>query len=182
MKDFKEILLEKLKVSGNINNYDYDTVYWDKNAFERMITFIIYDDKVTDSFFVNNPEEKIPESYLAFYPEDEEGNDIDYKGLAEYCLEKNIKNLKHIPIEVEDVEEMFGPLDYGNTVYMYYYGNTVKTIIVELRIDGSWYYDIFGDKEINKVINLLPNNLTETEEYRSSLLHAYELRYKNEDE
>ena len=182
MKDFKEILLEKLKVSGNINNYEYEKVYWDKNAFERMITFIIYDDKVTDSFFVNNPEEKIPESYLAFYPEDEEGNDIDYKGLAEYCLEKNIKNLKHIPIEVEDVEEMFGPLDYGDTVYMYYYGNTVKTIIVEFRIDGSWYYDIFGDKEINKVINLLPNNLTETEEYRSSLLHAYELRYKNEDE
>ena len=90
MKDFKEILLEKLKVSGNTNNYDYDTVYWDKKAFERMITFIIYDDKVTDSFFVNNPEEKIPESYLAFYSEDEEGNDIDYKGLAEYCLEKNI--------------------------------------------------------------------------------------------
>ena len=173
MKDFKEILLEKLKVSGNINNYDYDTVYWDKKAFERMITFIIYDDKVTDSFFINNPEEKIPESYLAFYPEDEEGNDIDYKGLAEYCLEKNIKNLKHIPIEVEDVEEMFGPLDYGNDA---------KTIIYEGHIDDSWYYNIFGDKEINKVIDLLPNNLTETEEYRSSLLHAYELRYKNEDE
>ena len=76
MKDFKEILLEKLKVSGNINNYDYKTDYWDKYAFERMITFIIYDDKVTDSFFKNNPEEKIPESYLAFYSEDEE---IPYK-------------------------------------------------------------------------------------------------------
>ena len=181
MKDFKEILLEKLKVSGNINNYDYDTVYWDKDVFERMITFIIYADNVTDSFFVNNPEEKIPESYLAFYPEDEEGNDIDYKGLAEYCLEKNIKNLKHIPIEVEDVEEMFGPLDYGNTVYMYYYGNTVKTIIVEFRIDGSWYYNIFGDKEINKIINLLPNNLEEIEEYRLSLLQAYELHLKENE-
>ena len=40
MKDFKEILLEKLKVSGNINNYDYKTVYWDRDMFERMITFI----------------------------------------------------------------------------------------------------------------------------------------------
>ena len=65
---------------------------------------------------------------------------------------------------------------------MYYYGNDAKTIIYEGNIDGSWYYNIFGDKEINKVINLLPNNLTDTEEYRSSLLHAYELRYKNEDE
>ena len=174
MKDFKEILLEKLKVSGNINNYDYDTVYWDKKAFERMITFIIYDDKVTDSFFVNNPEEKIPESYLAFYPEDEEGNDIDYKGLAEYCLEKNIKNLKHIPIEVEDVEEMFGPLDYGNTVYMYYYGNDAKTIIHEAHLDGSWYYNIFGDKEIDKVINLLPHNLAE-DNNQISLKQNFEL-------
>ena len=179
MKDFKEILLEKLKVSGNINNYDYKTVYWDRDMFERMITFIIYDDNITDSFFKNNTEEKIPEAYLAFYPEDEEGNDVDYNGLFEYCKGKN---LKEIPIETEDVEEMFGSLDYVDSIHMYYYGNTVKTIIVELRIDGSWYYDIFGDKEINKVINLLPNNLTETEEYRSSLLHTYELRYKNEDE
>ena len=114
MKDFKEILLEKLKGSGNINNYDYDTVYWDKNAFERMITFIIYDDNITDSFFKNNPEEKIPEAYLAFYPEDEEGNDVDYNGLFEYCKGKN---LKEIPIETEDVEEMFSAMqDALNTV------------------------------------------------------------------
>ena len=103
MKDFKEILLEKLKVSGNINNYNYNTVYWDKYAFERMITFIIYDNDVTDSFFKNNPEEKIPEAYLAFYPEDEEGNDVDYNGLFEYCKGKN---LKEIPIETEDVEKI----------------------------------------------------------------------------
>ena len=46
MKDFKEILLEKLKVSGNINNYDYKTVYWDRDMFERMITLQIVSSKI----------------------------------------------------------------------------------------------------------------------------------------
>ena len=178
MKDFKEILLEKLKVSGNINNYDYKTVYWDRDMFERMITFIIYDDNITDSFFKNNPEEKIPEACLAFYPEDEDGNDVDYNGLFEYCKGKN---LKEIPIETEDVEEMFGSLDYVDSIHMYYYGNDAKTIIYEGNIDGSWYYNIFGDKEINKIINLLPNNLEEIEEYRGSLLQGYE-SYLKENE
>ena len=178
MKDFKEILLEKLKVSGDINNYDYKTIYWDRDMFERMITFIIYDDDITDSFFKNNPEEKIPEACLAFYPEDEEGNYIDYKGLFEYCKGKN---LKEIPIETEDVEEMFGSLDYGDSIHMYYYGNDAKTIIYEGHIDDSWYYNIFGDKEINKVINLLPNNLEEIEDYRLSLLQAYELHLKENE-
>ena len=178
MKDFKEILLEKLKVSGNINNYDYKTIYWDRDMFERMITFIIYDDNITDSFFKNNPEEKIPEAYLAFYHEDEEGNDVDYNGLFEYCKGKN---LKEIPIETEDVEEMFGSLDYGDSIHMYYYGNDAKTIIYEGHIDGSWYYNIFGDKEINKIINLLPNNLEEIEEYRRSLLQGYEAYLKENE-
>ena len=178
MKDFKEILLEKLKVSGNINNYDYKTVYWDRDMFERMITFIIYDDNITDSFFKNNTEEKIPEAYLAFYPEDEEGNDVDYNGLFEYCKGKN---LKEIPIETEDVEEMFGSLDYVDSIHMYYYGNDAKTIIYEGNIDGSWYYNIFGDKEINKIINLLPNNLEEIEEYRGSLLQGYESHLKENE-
>ena len=101
MRTFKEHILEKLKVSGNINYYECATDYWDRDMFERMITFIIYDDNITDSFFKNNPEEKIPEAYLAFYPEDEEGNDVDYNGLFEYCKGKN---LKEIPIETEDVE------------------------------------------------------------------------------
>ena len=178
MKDFKEILLEKLKVSGNINNYDYKTVYWDRDMFERMITFIIYDDNITDSFFKNNTEEKIPEAYLAFYPEDEEGNDVDYNGLFEYCKGKN---LKEIPIETEDMEEMFGSLDYADSIHMYYYGNDAKTIIYEGNIDGSWYYNIFGDKEINKIINLLPNNLEEIEEYRGSLLQGYESHLKENE-
>ena len=178
MKDFKEILLEKLKVSGNINNYDYKTVYWDRDMFERMITFIIYDDAITDSFFDNNPGEKIPESCLAFYPEDEDGNDVDYNGLFEYCKGKN---LKEIPIETEDVEEMFGSLDYVDSIHMYYYGNDAKTIIYEGNIDGSWYYNIFGDKEINKIINLLPNNLEEIEEYRGSLLQGYESHLKENE-
>ena len=60
MKEFKEILLEKLKVSGNTNYYEYTTNYWDRDMFERMITFIIYYDDITDSFFKNNPEQKIP--------------------------------------------------------------------------------------------------------------------------
>ena len=178
MKDFKEILLEKLKVSGNINNYDYKMAYWDRDMFERMITFIIYDDNITDSFFKNNTEEKIPEAYLAFYPEDEEGNDVDYNGLFEYCKGKN---LKEIPIETEDVEEMFGSLDYVDSIHMYYYGNDAKTIIYEGNIDGSWYYNIFGDKEINKIINLLPNNLEEIEEYRGSLLQGYESHLKENE-
>jgi len=174
MKNFKEILLEKLKVS-NTNNYDYGTDYWNRDMFERMITFIIYDNKITDSFFNNNPEQKIPEACLSFYPEDEEGNDIDYKGLFNYCKGKN---LNEIPIELEDIEELFGDLDYNDEINMYYYGNDAKTIIYEARLDGSWYYSLFGDKEINKVIDLFPNNLLEMEDDRRPLLEAYEFYLK----
>lgn len=174
MKDFKEILLEKLKVS-NTNNYDYGTDYWNRNMFERMITFIIYDDKITDSFFNNNPEQKIPESCLSFYPEDEEGNDIDYTGLYGYCKGKNLRD---IPVEMEDIEELFGDLDYNDRINLYYYGNDVKTLIYEAKLDGSWYYSIFGDKEINKVIDLFPSNLVEIEDDRRSLLEAYEFYLK----
>lgn len=170
MKDFKEILLEKLKVS-NTNNYDYGTDYWNRDMFERMLTFIIYDQRITYSFLDNNSEQKIPESCLSFYPEDEDGNDIDYNGLFEYCKGKN---LKEIPIEEGDIEELFGELDYGDSINIYYYGNNVKTIIYEARLDYSWYYSIFGDKEINKVMNLFPNNLIEKEDDRRSLLQAYE--------
>lgn len=178
MKDFKEILLEKLKVSSNTNNYEYGTDYWNRDMFERMITFIIYDDEVTDSFLDNNPEPKIPESCLSFYPEDEEGNDIDYTGLYEYCKGKN---LKEIIIETEDIEELFGDLDYNDEINMYEYGNSndVKTIIYEARLDGSWYYSIFGDKEISKVLNLFPHNLVEIEDDRRSLLEAYEFYLRN---
>lgn len=175
MKDFKEILLEKLKVS-NTNNYEYGTDYWNRDMFERMITFIIYDDKITDSFFNNNPEQKIPESCLSFYPEDEEGNDIDYTGLYGYCKGKNLRD---IPVEMEDIEELFGELDYSDSINIYYYGNDVKTIIYEARLDYSWYYSIFGDKEINKVINLFPDNLIEKEDDRRSLLEAYEFYLKD---
>ena len=179
MKDFKEILLEKLKVSKNSNNYyEYTTDYWDRDMFEHMITFIIYDNDITDSFFDNNPEQKIPESCLAFYPEDEDGNDVDYNGLFDYCKGKK---LKEIPIETDDLEELFGDLNYGDSINMYYYGNDAKTIIYEGHIDGSWYYNIFGDEEINKIINLLPNNLEEIEEYRRSLLQGYE-SYLKENE
>lgn len=171
MKDFKEILLEKLKVSSNTNNYDYGTDYWNRDMFERMITFIIYDNIITDGFLANNPEQKIPESCLSFYPEDEEGNDINFNGLFEYCKGKN---LWKISIELEDIEELFGDLDYNDEINMYYYGNDPKTFIYEAKLDGSWYYSIFGDKEINKVINLFPNNLVEIEDDRRSLLQAYE--------
>ena len=174
MKDFKEILLEKLKVSKNSNNYyEYMTTYWGRDMFERMITFIIYDDDITDSFFNNNHEQKIPESCLTFYPEDEDGNDIDYNGLYEYCKRNN---LKEIPIEEEDLEEVFGPLDYSDRVNLYYYGNNVKTIIYEMYSDGSWYYNIFGDKEIGKIINLFPSNLVEVKDDRRSLKQAYEFQ------
>ena len=176
MKDFKEILLEKLKVSGNINNYDYKTVYWDRDMFERMITFIIYDDKVTDSFFDNNPGEKIPESCLGFYPEDEVGNDIDYDGLFEYCKGKKIKE---IPIEEEDLEQVFGKLNYSDSVNFYYYGNrdnNVKTIICEMHLDGAWYYSIFGDKEIDEIINLFPHNLSPVEDNKRFLKQAAEIQ------
>ena len=174
MKNFKEILLEKLKVSKNSNKYyEYTTDYWDRDMFEHIITFIIYDDDITDSFFDNNPEQKIPELRLGFYPEDEDGNDVDYNGLFEYCKGKK---LKEIPIEEEDLEELFGDLDYGDSINMYYYGNDVKTIIYEVHLDGSWYYNIFGDKEIDKVINLLPHNLAEIKNNNQvSLKQSFEL-------
>ena len=180
MKDFKEILLEKLKVSGNINYYEYATDYWDRDMFERMITFIIYDDDITDSFFENNPEEKIPESCLAFYPEDEDGNDVDYNGLFEYCKGKK---LKEIPIEEEDVEQVFGKLDYNDIVNVYYYGsrpNNVKTIIYEMYSDGAWYYSIFGDKEIGEIINLFPRNLSQVEDNKQFLKQAAEIQLEQQ--
>lgn len=176
MKDLKDILLEKLKVSSNTNNYGYGTDYWNRDMLEHMITFIISDDNITDSFFDNNTEQKIPESCLSFYPEDEDGNDIDYNGLYEYCKGKN---LKEIPIVQEDIEELFGDLDYNDRINLYYYGNDVKTLIYEARLDGSWYYSIFGDKEINKVIDLFPHNLVEIEDDRRSLLQAYEFYLKD---
>ena len=176
MKDLKDILLERLKVSSNTNNYGYGTDYWNRDMLERMITFIISDNDITDSFFDNNTEQKIPESCLSFYPEDEDGNDIDYNGLYEYCKGKN---LKEIPIVQEDIEELFGELDYSDSINIYYYGNDVKTIIYEARLDYSWYYSIFGDKEINKVINLFPDNLIEKEDDRRSLLQAYEFYLKD---
>ena len=178
MRTFKEHILEKLKVSGNTNYYEYTTNYWDRDMFERMITFIIYYDDITDSFFKNNPEQKIPESCLSFYPEDEEGNDIDYNGLYQY---NKGNKLKEIPIEKEDVEEMFGPMDYGDSISMYYYGTDANTIIWESRLDGEWHYSIFGDKELDKVINLFPHNLTEIEEYTRPLLQAYELHLKENE-
>ena len=176
MKDLKDILLERLKVSSNTNNYGYGTDYWNRDMLEHMITFIISDDDITDSFFDNNTEQKIPESCLSFYPEDEDGNDIDYNGLYEYCKGKN---LKEIPIVQEDIEELFGELDYSDSINIYYYGNDVKTLIYEARLDGSWYYSIFGDKEINKVIDLFPYNLVEIEDDRRSLLEAYEFYLKD---
>ena len=178
MKDFKEILLEKLKVSSNVNNnnYEYKTDYWNRDDFERLITFIIYDDTITDSFFDNNPEQKIPESCLTFYSEDEYGNDIGYNGLYNY---NNGNNLNEIKFEQEDIEELFGALDYNDSINIYYYGNDAKTIIYEMYSDGSWYYSIFGDKEINKVINLFPDNLIEKEDDRRSLLQAYEFYLKD---
>ena len=181
MKTFKEILLEKLKVSKNSNNYyEYETDYWDRDMFEHAITFIIYNDDINDSFFDNNPEEKIPESCLAFYPEDEDGNDIDYNGLFEYC---NGKKIKEIPIEEEDVEQVFGQLDYSDSVNIYYYGNrpkNVKTIIYEMYSDGVWYYSIFGDKEIDKIINLFPPNLVEVEDNKHFLKQAAEIQLEQQ--
>ena len=178
MKDFKEILLEKLKVSSNVNtnNYEYKTDYWNRDDFERLITFIIYDDTITDSFFDNNPEQKIPESCLTFYSEDEEGNDIGYNGLYNY---NNGNNLNEIKFEQDDIEELFGALDYNDSINIYYYGNDAKTIIYEMYSDGSWYYSIFGDKEINKVINLFPDNLVQDENDTRSLLQAYEFYLKD---
>ena len=181
MKDFKEILLEKLKVSKNSNNYyDYETDYWDCDMFERAITFIIYNDDINDSFFENNPEQKIPESILAFYPEDEDGNDIYYNGLFEYLKGKKINE---IPIEKEDVEEVFGKLNYGDSVNFYYYGNrtnNVKTIIFEMYSDGVWYYSIFGDKEIDEIINLFPHILSQVEDNKSFLKQAAEIQLEQQ--
>ena len=176
MKDLKDILLERLKVSSNTNNYEYKTDYWNRDDFERLITFIIYDDTITDSFFDNNPEQKIPESCLTFYSEDEYGNDIGYNGLYNY---NNGNNLNEIKFEQEDIEELFGALDYNDSINIYYYGNDAKTIIYEMYSDGSWYYSIFGDKEINKVINLFPDNLVQDESDIRSLLQAYEFYLKD---
>jgi hypothetical protein len=79
------------------------------------------------------------------------------------------------------MEELFGTLDYNDRINLYYYfnSNNVKTIIYESRLDGSWYYSIFGDKEINKVIDLFPSNLVEIEDDKRSLLQAYEFYLKD---
>ena len=68
-----------------------------------------------------------------------------------------------------------------STGWWYQYSDGSYPVSSWRKIDGSWYYNIFGDKEINKIINLLPNNLEEIEEYRRSLLQGYE-SYLKENE
>ena len=98
----------------------------------------------------------------------------DYTGIYDY---NEGKNLREIPYVQEDIEELFGTLDYTDTVNLYYYfnGNSVNTIIYESQSDGCWYYSIFGDKDLIKVINLLPPNLVEEPNDQRPLLLAYEI-------
>jgi hypothetical protein len=177
MKGLKEILLERLKVSKS-NQYSYESCDWNWDMLERLLTFIIYDDNITDSFFDVNNGQKIPECCITFFSEDEDGNEIDFPGLYQY---NNGKNLREIPFEQDDIEDLFGTLDFGDSVNIYYYfnGNDVKTIIYEVYSDGSWYYSIFGDKEIDKVLNLFPDNLVQDESDIRSLLQAYEFYLKD---
>lgn len=177
MKNFKEILLEKLKVTKS-NQYSCEADYWNRDMLERLLTFIIYDTDITDSFFDTNKEYKIPEYCITFFSEDEDGNEIDFHGLYQY---NKGKNLREIPFEQEDIEDIFGTLDYNDSVNIYYYfnGSNVKTIIYEVYSDGSWYYSIFGDKEVDKVLNLFPDNLVQDEDDVRSLLQAYEFYLKD---
>lgn len=179
MKDLKEILLEKLKVSSNTNNYNYETCYWDRDMLEHMLTFIIPDVEITDSFFEHNTDNEISENTLAFYPEDIDGNYLDnYTGIYDYNVGKNFRE---VPYCQDDIEELFGTLDYNDTVNIYYYttSNIVHNIIYEAQLDGCWYYSIFGDKDLIKVINLLPPNLVEEPNDHRSLLQAYEFYLKD---
>lgn len=176
MKTLKTLILEKLKVSKS-NQYIYDADYWDRDDLEHLLTFIIYNDEITYSFFYTNTEKKIPEYCITFLTEDEDGNEIDFPGLYQY---NKGKNLREIPFEQEDIEELFGTLDYNDDVNIYYYfnANAVNTIIYEMYSDGSWYYSIFGDKDVDKVINLFPDNLVQDEHDTRSLLQAYEINSK----
>ena len=178
MKTLNELILEKLKISSETNKYNYETAYWDRNDLGRLLTFIIYDEDITDSFFEHNTDNEISENTLAFGPEDTEGNYLDdYTGIYDY---NDGKNFREIPFSEEDIEELFGTLDYNDTINMYYYttGNIVHNIIYESQSDGCWYYSIFGDKDLIKVINLLPPNLFEEPNDHRSLLQAYEINSK----
>ena len=177
MKTLKTLLLEKLKVTKS-NQYICEADYWNRDMLERLLTFIIYDDDITDSFFNTNKEQKIPEYCITFLLEDEDGNEIDFLGLYQY---NKGKNLREISFNQEDIEDIFGTLDYSDHVNIYYYfnGSNVKTIIYEVYSDGSLYYSIFGDKEVDKVLNLFPDNLVQDESDIRSLLQAYEFYLKD---
>ena len=177
MKTLKTLILEKLKVTKS-NQYICEADYWNRDMLERLLTFIIYDDDITDSFFNTNKEQKIPEYCITFLLEDEDGNEIDFLGLYQY---NKGKNLREISFNQEDIEDIFGTLDYSDHVNIYYYfnGSNVKTIIYEVYSDGSWYYSIFGDKEVDKVLNLFPDNLVQDESDIRSLLQAYEFYLKD---
>lgn len=175
MKTLKTLILEKLKVSTKSCQYPYSTCKWNRDELERVLTFFIYDTDITDSFFEHNTDNKIIENTLAFCSEDKDGNYMDYyTGIYDY---NDGKNLREIPYVQEDIEELFGTLDYSDTVNLYYYfnSNSVNTIIYESQSDGCWYYSIFGDKDLINVINLLPPNLVEEPNDQRPLLQAYEI-------
>lgn len=176
MKTLKTLISEKLKVSSC--QYSYGTCMWNRDDLEHLLTFFIYDTEITDSFFEHNTDNKISENTLTFCPEDTEGNYLDdYTGIYDY---NDGENFGEIPYNQEDIEELFGTLDYNDTVNLYYYtkGNIITTIIYESQIDGYWYYSIFGDKDLIKVINLLPPNLVEEPNDHRTLLQAYEINSK----
>lgn len=100
----------------------------------------------------------------------------DYTGIYDY---NDGENFGEIPYNQEDIEELFGTLDYNDTVNIYYYtSNNVHNIIYESQIDGYWYYSIFGDKYLTNIINLLPPNLVEEPNDQRTLLQAYEINSK----
>lgn len=175
MKTLKTLILEKLKISSGSCQYSYGTCMWNRDELEHLLTFFIYDTEITDSFFEHNTDNKISENTLAFYSEDKDGNYLDdYTGIYDYNDGENFGEISYVQ---EDIEELFGTLDYNDTVNIYYYskGNSINTIIYESQSDDCWYYSIFGDKDLIKLINLLPPNLVEEPNDQRPLLQAYEI-------
>lgn len=165
----ESIVNEKLKITIDKSiEYEPTVVDWDIENLERVLSFFFNDTNDVD-LFLSNYTNKVEEYVLSFEYE-------DFRGL------KNTpdgRKFKEVDYELEDFEELFGSLNFGDDENIYWYdgGNGIRTIIFEAFIDGSLYYNILGDKDLKSVLEALPADLGRLDDDRS-LLQAYEINTK----
>lgn len=165
----ESIVNEKLKITIDKSiEYEPTVVDWDIDNLEHVLSFFFNDIHDVD-LFLSNYTNKVEEFVLSFEYDDFEGLKNTPDG----------RKFKEVDYEIEDFEELFGSLNYGDDENIYWYdgGNGIRTIIFESFIDGSLYYNILGDKDLKSVLEVLPADLARMDDDRS-LLQAYEINTK----